>query len=128
MRVQVARDDQSVRSQTAIKMPRTKDDTDCNSTTDSMDTSLSAVSTKGRPKTALEKRRMVHLRCEHRRRREIQAALNELEGELPELQQRRSRNDTIVDSVNYIQQLTLLLDSLLKEHQILMQQASAAET
>jgi len=67
-------------------------------------------------KSALERRRAVHLRCEHRRRKEIQDALDSLEAELPPSFKPRSKNAIIVDSAEYIQQLTLSLDRLIQEN------------
>lgn len=76
-----------------------------------------------KPRTALERRRQVHLRCEHRRRKEIQDALDALEAELPQTFKPRSKNAIIVDSAEYIQQLTLTLDRLVQENQQLRQAA-----
>ena len=68
-------------------------------------------------KSALERRRAVHLRCEHRRRKEIQDALDALSAELPPAYKPRSKNAIIVDATEYIQQLTLSLDCLIQENQ-----------
>lgn len=70
----------------------------------------------GKAKTALDRRRAVHLRCEHRRRKEIQDALDALAAELPATYKPRSKNSIIVDSADYIQQLTLSLDCLIQEN------------
>jgi hypothetical protein len=67
-------------------------------------------------KSALERRRAVHLRCEHRRRKEIQDALDALAAELPATYKPRSKNSIIVDSAEYIQQLTISLDCLMQEN------------
>lgn len=82
-------------------------------------TSATASSTTYVPKTksALERRRAVHLRCEHRRRKEIQDALDGLQAELPPTLKPRSKNAIVVDAAEYIQQLTLALDRLVQENQ-----------
>ncbi len=74
------------------------------------------TSTVHKAKSSLERRRAVHLRCEHRRRKEIQDALDALANELPPSYKPRSRNAIIVDSAEYIQQLTLSLDCLVQEN------------
>lgn len=84
-----------------------------------------ATKKKGRPASTaknsnLVRRRQVHVKCEHRRRKEIQEALEELEAELPETPKPRSKGAIIEDSAEMIKDLTFTLDRLLNENQLLL--------
>lgn len=58
--------------------------------------------------------------CEHRRRKEIQDALDALEAELPINTKPRSKAAIIVESAEMIKELTFALDQLLNDNQILL--------
>lgn len=80
---------------------------------------------KGRPASTpkssnLVRRRQVHVKCEHRRRKEIQEALEALEAELPNNPKPRSKGAIIEDSAEMIKDLTFTLDRLLNENQLLL--------
>lgn len=68
----------------------------------------------------LDRRRQVHLICEHRRRKEIQDALEALDAELPTQPRPRSKSGIIVDSAEMIKDLTFTLDRLLNDNQNLL--------
>lgn len=76
--------------------------------------------------SALSRRRQVHLVCEHRRRKEIQDALDALNAELPNVPKARSKIAIIADTAEHIQELTFALDRLLNENQILTNQVNAS--
>lgn len=91
-----------------------------------------SVKPKGRPtstpkNTNLTRRRQVHVRCEHRRRKEIQEALESLEAELPVAPKPRSKGTIIVDSAEMIKELTFTLDRLLNENQMLLNRVQVNE-
>jgi hypothetical protein len=75
----------------------------------------------------IDRRRQVHVRCEHRRRKEIQESLDALEAELPGQVKRRSKGDIISDSAEMIKELTFTLDRLLNENQALLNRAQVNE-
>lgn len=75
----------------------------------------------------IDRRRQVHVRCEHRRRKEIQECLDALEAELPGQAKRRSKGDIISDSAEMIKELTFTLDRLLNENQALLNRAQVNE-
>ena len=77
---------------------------------------------KGRPVTGsnIDRRRQIHLKCEHRRRKEIQEALEALEAELPATSKARSKGAIILESADMIKELTITLDHLLNENQSLI--------
>lgn len=84
---------------------------------------------KGRPATGtnLDRRRQIHVKYEHRRRKEIQEALEALEAELPPAAKGRSKGAIIVDSAELIKELTFTLDHLLNENQNLLNHVQVDE-
>lgn len=81
----------------------------------------------GKSSNNLDRRRQVHVTCEHRRRKEIQDALDALEAELPNSIKPRSKGAIIVDSADMIKELTFALDRLLNENQSLLNQIQVNE-
>ena len=84
---------------------------------------------KGRPATGsnLDRRRKIHVKCEHRRRQDIQEALEALEAELPNTHKARSKGAIIVESADLIKELTFTLDRLLNENQSLLNRLQVSE-
>ena len=84
---------------------------------------------KGRPASgsSVDRRRKVHLKCEHRRRKEIQEALDSLVAELPSTAKARSKAAIIVDSAEMISELTFTLDRLLNENKLLLNRKQVEE-
>ena len=93
---------------------------------------ISSVKRKGRPASPVKssnlvRRRQVHVKCEHRRRKEIQEALESLEAELPSIPKPRSKGTIIEDSAEMIKDLTFTLDRLLNENQLLLNRMQVNE-
>lgn len=84
---------------------------------------------KGRPPSGpnIDRRRQIHVKCEHRRRKEIQDTLEALEAELPEPRRGRSKSAIIFESAELIKDLTFTLDRLLNENQTLLNRAQVDE-